>query len=459
MSVLMVGTGKIDITPPLAIPYLSYYPRQTRFQGVHDRLYARTMVVDNGVQRIAVISADALGYSRDVLGPGRDFVREVRQRIERLTAIPAGNIMLAATHAHSTPQTTHIAPLLDFPEARPWLETLIDQLAASVVVATAARRPATLRAAVGASPGIAWCRRIVGKDGKLYRLPNRPPDEQVLSEPRDDRVGIVVAEGEGWRGVLLNFTCHPVTVQVQPLVSADYPGVATDLVERIAPAATCLFLQGAAGNVNPVRHTTSFADVEIYGKMLAGEVLKHVAHLSSVDAPRMSNTVALATATLELPVRDLPDPELFEREIAEAEAEISTASDEAVRQRAIAKYRRAHEARRLIALGSEPILSEVQVLRLGEALIIATDGELFCEYGLELKEASPSPYTFISAYTNGYNGYYITPEAEEQGGYEPSLGPWTRARSSAGQMIVATARELINHVWREDHGDHRTIGH
>ncbi len=99
------------------------------------------------------------------------------------------------------------------------------------------------------------------------------------------------------------------------------------------------------------------------------------------------------------------------------------------------------------------------MLRLGEALIIATDGELFCEYGLELKEASPSPYTFISAYTNGYNGYYITPEAEEQGGYEPSLGPWTRARSSAGQMIVATARELINHVWREDHGDHRTIGH
>src|SRR6266487_1328641 len=106
MAELTVGTGKIDITPPLAIPYLSYYPRQTPFEGIHDRLYARAMVFDSGGEPVAIISADSLGYSRDVLGPGRDFVAEARERVERLAGVPAERVMLATTHAHSTPQTT-----------------------------------------------------------------------------------------------------------------------------------------------------------------------------------------------------------------------------------------------------------------------------------------------------------------------------------------------------------------
>ena len=43
---LRAGFGKVDVTPPLEVPYLSYYPRQTPFQGVHDRLYARALAVE-----------------------------------------------------------------------------------------------------------------------------------------------------------------------------------------------------------------------------------------------------------------------------------------------------------------------------------------------------------------------------------------------------------------------------
>ena len=28
-AILLAGFGKVDITPPVRIPYLSYYPRQT----------------------------------------------------------------------------------------------------------------------------------------------------------------------------------------------------------------------------------------------------------------------------------------------------------------------------------------------------------------------------------------------------------------------------------------------
>ncbi|MDP6125350.1 MAG: hypothetical protein QGH20_06325 [Candidatus Latescibacteria bacterium] len=45
---LRVGTAKVDITPPITMPYLGFVPRQAQFGGVHDRLYARTVVADDG---------------------------------------------------------------------------------------------------------------------------------------------------------------------------------------------------------------------------------------------------------------------------------------------------------------------------------------------------------------------------------------------------------------------------
>ena len=135
MSQFHAGFGKVDVTPPLAIPYLSFYPRQTPFEGVHDRLYARALALELGGTAAAVVSVDSLGIGRSILGPGRDFIAETRQRIQARTGIPGANVLIAASHAHSTPQTTDIAPLVElFPSAAEWLDRLMDQLAAAVPV-------------------------------------------------------------------------------------------------------------------------------------------------------------------------------------------------------------------------------------------------------------------------------------------------------------------------------------
>ena len=103
---LQCGFAKIDITPPLAMPYLSFHPRQTPFEGVHDRLFARALVVEAPAHAarpkatVAIVSADALGFSRSVLGPGRDFIAEVRAKISDRTGIPAQKVLIAASHAH-----------------------------------------------------------------------------------------------------------------------------------------------------------------------------------------------------------------------------------------------------------------------------------------------------------------------------------------------------------------------
>jgi len=443
---MFVGASKTDITPPLEIPYLSFHPRQTAFEGVHDPLYVRTTVFDNGHNSVALISADALGFSRSVLGSGRDFIQEIREQVQSRTGIPAGNILVSATHAHSTPQTTDLADLVGtFTQALPWLEKLIDTVAASAEDAWNNRRQVRIRCATGISAGIGWCRRIITTDGSIVRLPYRPPDEQIAKEPRDDSLLLLSIEGDGWRSLVLNFACHPVTVQVQPLISADYPGVACARLEQEIGAEACLFFQAAAGDINPVRHASNFDDVEIYGQALADSALETFRNTAMEP---MSDTIETVREKILVPRRHLPYREKVAQNFRKAQEQLNAANSEEDKQRLLAPYRSAAEKLRFIELGEGSVECEVQILRLGEALIVAVEGELFVEYGHRIREASPAPFTLIASCSNGYRGYIVTPETFDEGGYEASLGAWSRMDPGAGDIIVARTIEMMNDVWK-----------
>ncbi|MBV7337590.1 hypothetical protein KFU94_57050 [Chloroflexi bacterium TSY] len=81
---------------------------------------------------------------------------------------------------------------------------------------------------------------------------------------------------------------------MQPLVSADFLGAAMALVERtVRNSQDSLFLQGACADQNPVCNTSDFADVERYGLMLGGEIVKRVGQLSAPDYASPTQDVAL----------------------------------------------------------------------------------------------------------------------------------------------------------------------
>ncbi|HNT37067.1 MAG TPA: hypothetical protein PKH07_18905, partial [bacterium] len=334
----------------------------------------------------------------------------------------------------------------DFPSALPWLEQLIGQIAESVENAWDTRRPAVLKGMVGKAPGISWCRRIITRDGRIVPYRNRPPDDEVLKEPRDENVPVVLVEGDGWNGVLVNFACHATTVQVQPLVSADFPGVACRLVEETLGAEACLFFQGTCGNVNPLRGTSCFDDVDLYGQALADEVLRCVRQLQQQSSSPMPSLVNVVRETVALERRTLPDRATLERAVAEGKKAIDAARTLEEKTEAIAAYREAAEPLRLVQLGSGPVFCEVQVIRLGDILIVGIEGEVFVEYGLRIHAKSPAPITLVCAYSNGYQGYIVTPETYEEGGYEVSLGPWSRVTRNAGDVLIGRIEELIKTV-------------
>jgi neutral ceramidase len=439
-----VGSASVDITPPLTIPYLGYVPRQSYPTGVHDPLTARAIVFGEGADRIGVLSADLLGLGNHILGPGRHVTNELRARVADRTGLCPERLLVACTHAHSSPETLGITRLLDVPAAAPWLEVLMDQLASAVAMACQNAVPCTLKADRGAVLGVAVNRRP--------GCAALPLEDQAAGGRLDPSLQLLVCEDdEGYaRHVLLNFACHPVTVQVQPLISADYPGAARAIVEReLGGCRTCLFLQGAAGNLNPVRgDTRDWRDVALYGAMVGGEALLVAARLLGDDTAALTDGPLLAaTERVVIPPRSLPDRAECEAALAECVARERTARDDEV-WNATNHTHQAREALDLIDRYSEPQEAEVQVLRIGDMAVAGVPGELFCEWGFRIKNDSPAPYTFVAELANGWVGYLLNEGGFTEGGYETSHGTWTQTGEDGAAMLSNAVARLLHQLWR-----------
>lgn len=403
------GAGKIDITPPLEIPYLGFSPRHSRFAAVHDPLFARSFVVSNGERTAAVVSAETIGFVNSVLGPGRNFTAEVRAKIRARTGIPGEAVMLTAAHVHSSPDTIDIRPLRETPGAVKWLEALISKIALSVEIARQNMFEAHLQVGRGEFAGYSRNRR---------------------GEPCIDNSVTVLSfqsPGSNRRIVLFNYACHPVIVQAQDRVSADYVGVATSALEREVPGLeACIFLQGACADIDPAGgDTRDFADVERMGEAL-GERLKNILdQMRTTHDPAPPAVIRYDAELLNLPSRRLPTPEQA-RTLETADNRMWLADELEARRRE----------------GENPFPAEVQVLRLGNSLLAGIPGEPFCRMGREVRRLAAPLIGIPVGYANGYVGYIAPPEAWEKGGYEVDPGPWSKVGPESYGMIAAAIERL-----------------
>jgi hypothetical protein len=248
---------------------------------------------------------------------------------------------------------------------------------------------------------------------------------------------------------LTHFACHPVTVQVQPLVSADFPGALTALVERAAPGCEhCLFLQGAAASINPVRDTSDFDDVARYGLTLAGATLQALGRMAAPDYPAESDRVSFARAAVSLPSRPLPPAPPLEEAVREARAGCDAAATDEERMRRARALLWVEEQLLRTQRGDAPLTAEVQALRLGDTALVGIPGEPFCEMGLAMKGWTSGLRALCVGYSNDALGYFAPPTAWEEGGYEVGLGMWTLAGPEAFGLLLEAGQTLARELGR-----------
>ena len=90
------GVAAVDITPP-GIGWRRYGSYQEQIiTGVHDSLFAKAVVLEQGTEKVALVACDLCFITRKL----SDAVRE---QASSITGIPGSNIIIFATHTHSGP--------------------------------------------------------------------------------------------------------------------------------------------------------------------------------------------------------------------------------------------------------------------------------------------------------------------------------------------------------------------
>jgi hypothetical protein len=453
---LYAGVARTDITPPLGIAHAGWGAQtHQRATAIDLPLWATALALSDGAQTVVIVDVDLI-YIWDNEAPA------VMQAVAGLTGLPQTHIRVSYTHTHSGPinGANWSSWIKEGSEMVPAYDALIQHHVAGVAHAALQRlRPAQIAAGAGQAQ-IAVNRRF-----------QRPEDGAVVvgrnwSGPVDPEVKVVRIDDEHGQplAALVNYACHPITVGPDcTAITPDYPGVVKRVVEQNT-GATCLFLQGAAGNVGPIRGVARGGQFEYrrLGAILGSEASRvwwelqprpsreryagtlesgaPLAIYADDPQPEVDTTLRVATRPLNLPLKQLPPPEQLEAEFDDYNARLNelraTGGGEAelLELTMLAKRAgmRADLARR--SQGQTHRTFELQVFAIGASIaLVALPGEPFVEIGMAVKRGSPFPNTLFSGYSNIGWAYIPMPDAYPLGGYEVEITPFSP--DAAGQIV------------------------
>jgi neutral ceramidase len=434
---LQAGVARGVITPPVGIALVGFAGRGPS-SGVHDDLVATALVLQSGEERAALLCTDLLGVPEA-------FVAEVGEEVERRTGIPGANVVVHASHTHYGPSTrAYEEELPPAPDVAAYVSNLRYVLAGLVQTAASEMQPVTLGFGRGASD-IGVNRRERRPDGTIVlgNNPDGPIDREVTLVRLDTEAGAPLA-------MVVNFACHPVC---QPsdcrMISADFVGPARELAETFT-GATLLFLQGAAGNINPVVRGSSFETARRFGVMLGGELVQVFERTITAPVAGVGGGLRAASTRIDLPAMTYGSVEEAEGEVMARRADVERlrahgASGGSLHWAGL-RLSRAERIRDSLRSGTPlpTIPAELSAWRVGDVGLVFTPGEIFTETGMRVKQHSPISQTCFAGYTDGSIGYVPVPEAYPEGGYEVTHA--CRVAPAAAGMIADTSLELLRRV-------------
>lgn len=421
MVPLYAGAAHADITPTTEV---KNWVTGEAYGEVHDPIFARALVLSDGDHKVVILHWELV----DVGESARD---QVRSRISKHLDIPFQNVLVNAAHNHSAPWCPvygedsqrgkerypwwvdrYMEAQDDDPAFQEWREKLLAQSLAAVDEAHRELTPATMwLGRYDVSRFIRNRRPRPVREGVIQsNLPDRfnymheDWDPRVLSGDRTfgplDRAMTVLSfrnsNGENI-GTIFQMACH--AVSIYPFldgISGDWSGAVSRELARSLEGEN-MFLQGAAGNVNPWKR----------GEEAVQEMAEGLAHdiLTAYEysAQLVTDSVRTDRAVVGLPLTDYGQERT----------------------------------------GLENIDAEIMAVTIGSVGLVTLPGEPMTELNLAIQKDSPFPQTIVLGYSNGNGGHYCgMPGEKAYGGYE--TGERTNlGADQAGGMMVNTAVELL----------------
>ncbi|MGI6454830.1 MAG: neutral/alkaline non-lysosomal ceramidase N-terminal domain-containing protein [bacterium] len=402
---LEAGVATIEITPPVGVKLWGYQLRKDPSTGVLDPLYAKAVVFDDGETRAALVSLD-LGRT-----PPDEYISRIRNMVKEKFQIE--QTLLAATHTHSGPYFG----FSDLPDE--WIDEMCGRITEVIGQAKEKTEPVKLFTGTG-SIDLTYDRRVVNPDKSITMMWDNYERKPTTPVDQDIRILQIRNESDHVIATLVHYACHPVLSGPQNLlISADFPVSLYSHVEREL-GGTCIYLQGACGNINPYMAAIlsrdpekGYEEIKKEGEKLGREVVRISRELKPVVAENFSIHTHSSCTPLKLRypledrrIQDVLDG-LYSREWIE---EFSKADK--------------HE-----------LTAETSIVTLGDAVAwVGFPGEFWDDFQKDLRQRSPIPQTYFVGYCNGYLSYFPTIQAAAEGGYGADYGLLTEP--GAGERLL-----------------------
>jgi hypothetical protein len=448
------GFAERDITPEIGMEAPGGYGK-VYHRSIHDPCKVRASVFDDGESRVAIVGIDALGIRRET-------VVKVRRAIEERTGIPAGSILIGASHSHSSGPMSMIMPG-EFDHASPLVQRLayeestnvdpkyLARVESALIDAVCAAHDRRVEARAGVGKGnestVAYNRRFLMKDGRAVTHPGLGNPEIVEpAGPVDPDVGVIGAwdapDSNKLLGCVVNFACHATTSPGG--ISANYIYYLEKVIQGYyGKEAVVVFLAGASGDITQVDNRGSFVypKGERWAQIVGGKVGAEALKVLLTVEPGPLVPVGAKSKVWKIQ-RRVPSAERVEKCLAivqgdrkQVDATEWTFAKETVLLDALIRKQPAAEV-------------EVQAVQVGPAVFVTNPAEYFCRYGLEIKEASGFPFTFPVSLANGCVGYVPTEDAfgPQGGGYETRLTSYSNLEITAGSQMRDAGIELARQL-------------
>jgi len=355
---LSAGWAKVNMTPSFTTPTGGYGVRRGKhWTTVHDSIFARAVVLDNGGTRVALVALDLLIIPPTVVASLKQRLPEVGLRWEQ--------VYMGATHSHNSlggwaPGVVGTLIAGDFEERI--VAHITDAVLKAIRQAGQQIEPVSVGYVETPAPELVY---------------NRLHD----NGPEDDRVRVLqLRKQSGKVALLTSFAAHSTIINsnIMDWLSRDWPGVLVDDLEK-QTGEFAMYMAGAVGSMGPTEiGPTEDAQLHFIADSLATKIRTALPSIR----PQPDSTLALFT----LPVT-----------LRDAHARISDGWR--LRPWLFVKL-----------YGDYP--AEIKALRIGKTVMLGMPADFSGELAMDLaREATRLGLNgMITSFNGGYIGY-VTPDA------------------------------------------------
>lgn len=365
-----IGYSKVNLTPSFKTATAGYGKRKGQaFTTVHDSIFVRAMVVDNGTEKVAIVSADLL-----IIPP---TVTAVLASELKTVGFSLNNTYLNAIHTHNSignwgeGATRFIYGAYN----DSIVHFIADKIKQSIVMASENRLPSRLKA--GEIPvSNAVVNRLDRENGVVDSL------LRVIEIQRSDSSKLL----------LMSYTAHATCLYSRDLeLSRDYPGKLVDEIESRGYT-FAMFMAGAVASHATNAPEYGWSCIAWTASQIADQFFRKRSTLRHVR----DSSLAMIKVNLEL-----------------SEPQVKLLKNWRIRPWLFRA-----------AFGEYPVY--LTALRLGDIVLLGTP----CDFSgaltndIDVLAAKLDVHTMVTSFNGGYIGYITADEYYDKDHYETRLMNW-----------------------------------